>query len=671
MTPDEARKILGLKPDDDPTKYFAELADARERIAELVRKAPNDTIALRFQEGLVEFDKALAVIREDLAAKEAHRRSWAVAAAENSPRAAELSKTSEPEEQPPPLPVPAPAPEVEEPEFAASAGAFVEKPGRAWRWMAAFLILAVAAGGGGFLWTKVQEHERLRKTERITFLETLGAKMIEGRQWPEARAAYEEIEELSPGSKIAAIGLRSIEAGMNEEQTQFVGYWSGEALAAFEAGRWDDAILAARTLLEKYPREKETAELLARAEAAKTTQAREDLERAANEALLRRQWDAAEAAARELARNFPGHPAGPALLEEVRAGREKEAHDRMRAQELFAAARVRDRGVFDRDALEWLREALALAPGDAEIAALHEKMASYTRTLKVPGDFDDLRKAVAESRDRDRIVIGEGVWPGPLFVDKEITLEGAGADKTIIEADANESPAATFGPAASGSRIAGLTFRQTSFDPGPNRYPAVLIRGAELNASACRFADASGHGVAAIEGGDLIAVRCVFENNGWDGAAAHGQGSRLELTECEANANFGHGFDVWNGASAAINSCRARDNSGNGILVDTTAQGIVIGENELRGNREFGIVIASGASGRVHDNRCHENLLGGLVVRFAASRLAVENNRAERNRGPGLVLEMGLQPQRYQSNAATGNQSGRNMVTHADFSEGE
>src|SRR5690606_3990415 len=69
MSPDEARRILGLEPDDDPTKHFAEFAEARERIAEMVRKAPNDVIALRFQDGLVEFDKALAVIREDLEAR--------------------------------------------------------------------------------------------------------------------------------------------------------------------------------------------------------------------------------------------------------------------------------------------------------------------------------------------------------------------------------------------------------------------------------------------------------------------------------------------------------------------------------------------------------------------------------------------------------------------------
>lgn len=662
MSPDEARRILGLKPDDDPTTHFAEFAQARERIAEIVRKAPNETIALRFQDELVEFDKALAVIREDLEAKAEYERSWAAAAAAGTSRSEEkLEETPAPTEAiQPAIPDPEPLPLPEETD---------EAPRRSILKIAVFLLFVLAAGGATWLWMELEMFERARTVERVAFLEKLGERMIEARQWPEAMEAYEEIERLKPGSEIAAVGRRSIEAGMEEEQTQFIGYWKGEAQAAFEAERWDDAIAAARTLLEKYPREKEIADLLGKAQEARNSRAREGLERMAREAIQRRNWDAAESAAKELVAALPEDPVGVALLEEIREGREKQMMDRQRARELFVAAKEKDKGEFDKDALEWLREAVALDPDDAEIGALYEKMASYTRTVKVPGDYDDLAQALADARDRDRIVVGEGVWQGPVFVDKAVILEGAGVDKTIIEADANLGPAATFGPSAAGARISGLCFRQTSFDPGTDRYPAVLVRGGELNATICRFADASGHGVAAIEGGDLVASRCIFENNGWDGAAAYGQGSRLELTDCDAIANFGHGFDVWNGASVAINSCRARDNSGNGILVDTTDRDVVLGENELSANREFGIVIASAASGRIHGNRCHGNLLGGMVVRFAASRVTVENNRTEKNRGPGLMLEMGLSPDLYGTNVSTGNEGGRNTVAHADFSE--
>jgi tetratricopeptide (TPR) repeat protein len=495
--------------------------------------------------------------------------------------------------------------------------------------------------------------------------------MIDARQWPEADLAYAEIEQLKPGANSAKIGRRSIEAGMEEERRQFVGYWSGEAITAFELGRTDDAANAALKVLEKYPSESEIVELLKRIEQARSTQAREAMVATTSAAILKRRWDEAENRAKELVKAFPGDPEGNVLLTEIRAGREKELRDRTRARELFSAAKVRDQGQFDRDALEWLREAAALAPEDPDIAALFQKMASYTRTLEVPRDFPTLAEAVAASRDRDRIVIAEGTWEGPVIIDKAITLEGAGRDKTIVEVDAALSAAATFGRHAGGARVSGITFRHRGFDAGPNRFPALLVRGAEVTMSDCRVADSAGHGLAVLEAGRMVATRCLFENNGWDGVAVRGPGSRIEFTECESTGNFGHGYDIWDGGSAAIHGSIARDNSGNGILVDTTAENVVLGENDLRGNREYGIVASAAGSGRIHGNRCRENLLGGMAVRFAAARLAFEANLLEKNLGPGLALEQGLDSAAFSSNQATGNEGGKNTVLNADFSSGE
>lgn len=532
-------------------------------------------------------------------------------------------------------------------------------------------MLLLAGAAGWYLHQQTEERHHLHVMERVAFLEGLGAKMIDSRQWPEADAIYKQIEELAPGSKPALLGRRSIEAGMEEEQRQFVGYWSGEAIAAYELGRLEDASNAARKVLEKYPNQKEVADLLAKVEQARSTQARETLVSAASAAIQKRRWDEAESRAKELAGAFPGDPGAAQLMAEITAGREKDAKDRLRAKELYAAAKTRDQGRFDRDALEWLREAAALAPGDPEIGALYEKMASYTRTLQVPGDYPSLSEALASARDRDRIVVAEGVWPGAIVVDKAVTLEGAGRDKTILEVDAASSPAATFGRQSSGSRISGITFRHRGFDAGEDRFSVLLVRGAEVTMNDCRIADSSGHGLAVVEAGQVAATRCIFENNGWDGVAVRGAGSRIEFTRCESVANFGHGFDLWEGGAGAIHECVARDNSANGILVETTAENVVVAGSDLRGNREYGIVVSSAASGRVHGNQCRENLLGGIAVRFAAARVTVENNSLQKNQGPGLALERGLPEASYATNRAEGNSGGKNTVTNADFSSGE
>lgn len=685
MTLEEARRTLGLSADEDPSKHFAEFTAARDRIAELVRTAPNETIALRYQDGLIQFERALAALREqiDKDLEATKRREW-MAAATGVP--IEAAKPLEEAQAPPsqsedtplpeeaPVPVPAktePLPEAPVRELPPEEISESLTRGHSRVSAAIFFILVFGAVGGWFLYHKNEERHHLHILERVTFLEGLGARMIDARQWPEADAVYKEIEDLAPGSKAALLGRRSIEAGMEEEQRQFVGYWSGEAIAAYELGRLEDAANAARKVLEKYPKQKEIADLLEKVEQARSTQVREALVTATSAAIQKRRWDEAEAKAKELADAFPGDPEGKLMLGEIRAGREKEAKDHQRAKELYAAAKVRDQGRFDRDALEWLREAVALSPGDPEIDTLYQKMASYTRTLQVPGDYATLTEAIASARDRDRIVVAEGIWPGPVIVDKAVTLEGAGRDKTIVEVEAPASTAATFGRQATGARISGITFRHRGFDAGENRFSALLVRGAEVTMNDCRVADSSGHGLAVMEAGQVSATRCLFENNGWDGVTVRGPGSRIEFTQCESTGNFGHGFDLWEGGSGAIHECVARDNSANGILIETTGDNVVIGNNDLRANREYGIVVSTAGSGRVHGNKCRENLLGGMAVRFAAARVTVEKNTLEKNQGPGLALERGLVETSYSTNRADSNAGGKNTVTNADFSSGE
>ena len=89
MTLDEARRILGLSADEDPTAHFDEFTAARNRIADLVRTAPNDTIALRYQDGLVEFERALAALREEINKEDpeiAKRNAWMAAARAPDPQ---------------------------------------------------------------------------------------------------------------------------------------------------------------------------------------------------------------------------------------------------------------------------------------------------------------------------------------------------------------------------------------------------------------------------------------------------------------------------------------------------------------------------------------------------------------------------------------------------------
>jgi nitrous oxidase accessory protein NosD len=642
----EARNILGIGPGDEPCRAPEQFAPARERLAEMVRSAPNERLALRFQEELVEFDRALAALREHA---EMLDTTAAATAAADTADGGTCDGADAAAATPGPVPPARPA-------------------GRWLAWSALWLLLAVAAGAWFYL--KWDDDRRLRLQSRIIELERQGAALIDDRRWPEAEQAFLAIERLRPGAEAARVGLRSIEAGITEERNQFAGYWIGEARAAMEAALWDEADAAVGKVLDRLPEESEALRLQRQIADARIAATLAAPLQAARSLLAQGAWDAAISAARAILANHPQDPDAGAVVAEATAGRERMIADLAAARELLALAVAADRGEFDGQALDWLREAAALAPQDEEIAAKLEQMASYVRTLRVPEEFETPAEALAVARENDRIVIAEGEWPGPLLVDLAVDLQGASAAATVFSCEADAGSAITFGPGARGARVGGITFRHLAFDPGPERYSAVLIRGAEVTFADCRFIDASGHGLLVIEGGRASVGRCQFSANGWNGAAATGEASVLDMHDCEVAGNFGHGVEAWDGASLVLHRNRITGNSGNGVHAGDATVSAAIESNQFLANREFGLVLGAVAAGRVAGNVARGNLLGGLVIHASASAVAVTGNQAADNGGPGLILERGLSATDFTANRATGNK-GSQVLADANLSPAE
>lgn len=636
MTLGEARKILGLGPDEDPRPHLGEFHTTRERIAEMVRSAPNETIALRYQAGLIEFDQALAAVREYLEALGLLQRPSLVVTPPPPPAAVEIP--------PPPAPRRSPL-----------------------RAVSALVVVLLAAGAaGGWLHLKFEEDRRLDLLAELARLESTGAAFIENRSWPEAIEVFDRIDQLAPGSEIATLGRRSIEAGMTEEQEQFVGYWSGRARASLEAGLLDDAESAARQVVQKFPNEPESTGILSKITIARTA---EDLRKqlaAARARFDENQWDETILLAEAILAKHPGREDAAAIIADSRDAIRRAEQDLSKARALLAAARERDQGVFDQQALDWLREAAALAPAEPEITAFLEKMSSYSRTLRVPGDFPTPIEALAEARDNDRVLIAEGRWLGPLAINAAVEIQGAGPAKTIIQCPAESGSAVTFGPQAKGARMTGLSLRHDSFEAAIERFSAALVRGGTVTFVDCHFSDASGNGLAVIEAGHVIVTRCRFNGNGWNGIAAIGPGSLLEVRDSEALGNFEHGIESWDGAAIILSNNRCEGNSRNGIHADNGTASARIENNRLFENREFGIVVGSAAAGSVTGNTCRGNLLGGIVLRNKAAAVAVAGNEILRNNGPGLILERGLPAAAYTRNTITAN-VGQPTLADADF----
>jgi len=676
MRLEDARRVLGLGPDEDPAPRMAHFEATRQRIIELIRSAPNDVVALHYQQSLVDFERALQVLQGgevqggDVAAEEEPEPAAAEeVGSEGEPAEAAVAELEEVESVPE-----ARAAEAEPAEQATvapttRAAESEETPDRSRRLRYALyvLIFVVVGGvGGGWLYFEIDQDRRERREQELMFLQRLGQRLVEARRWPEAEQAYDKMEQLDPGSQAAHLGRRSIEVGMREEQEQFVGYWQGEALAAFEAGRFEDAAEAARRVLERYPNEREVAGLLDRIEEARVVKLREEAEAGVEAALAERDWQASEAWMERLAEGSPGDPLLAKLSRRTAAAKEQARLAVARAHELAQAVRERDTGNYDPQLLAWMNEARVLAPGDPEIEELYERIASYARTLRVPEDHETLAEALLEARPKDRVVLAAGEYEGGFELAGPVQLEGAGPGETILKFTATRGPALRIGADASGAKLVGIGFHQLGFDAASERFPVVMVEGAEVSFSDCHFVDGSGHGLAVLDGGRVRALRCEFRGNGWGGLGARGEGTSVDVEEGRALGNFGHGFEAWGGARISVIESLAKDNSRNGVLVDSAAEGLMLRDNEMAGNREYGIVLTAGASGQVTGNHCHGNLLGGLLVRFAAISVRVEENRLERNAGPGLLLEQGLRPDIYRDNRLSGNRP-RDVAAQAVF----
>lgn len=629
MTLIEARKILKLGPEEDPRPHLAEFRRARERIAEWVRTAPNEILADRYQEGLIEFDQAFAAILEFLEAQE-----W-------------------PPLFPPPIPV-------------------VEAPvprRRCYTLLVCLFVMLVGASACAWFYFRSERTKELERDARITMLDRQGTALVENRRWQEAARSFAEIEALAPGSELARLGRRNIDDGIAEEQTQFVAYWTGQAIAELESGRVDEAQTAIQKVLEKLPAEKQALAIFDRITAARAGQARDAALAAARKQFDAKQWNEVILACRAILATTPDHADAQALLADASAALAKYTADQLKAKSLLDRAIASDHGQFDAEVLDWLREAGTLAPDNKEIAARLEKMASYTRTLRVPGDYATPEEALAVARDRDRIVLSEQTWRGTLFVNAAIELQGAGSAKTIVECPATDGSPITIGPGVKGARISGITFRHEAFHAaGSERFSAALVRGGSATFIECRFSGASGHGLMVIDHGSAIANRCRFSDNAWNGAAATGGGSLLEVRDSESVSNYEHGLESWDGAAVTLVNNRCEANCRNGIHADSGSFAATITGNQLLANREFGLVLDSAGAGEISGNTARANLLGGLVIRMTAAKLPVTGNLATLNLGPGLVLEAGLRPAVYATNTMSKNMPPE-VITDARLSE--
>ncbi len=593
----EARNILGLDPGDDPRAFLSAFEETIDYKQELVNNAPSQEIRFRYQQELLEYKAAVQVI----GGKQKIR------------------------------------PHTD--------------------FVVVLLLIASfsSVGWWGYQWYQEQWNAHARNEVIIAQLQADGRIAVIGRKWDVAEKAYRKIQDLDPGSPVAATGFESIKRGQQEERSQQLFYTLGESQAALEAGRWAEAERLARAVLTQNPGNESARRKL---EMISDGRRKQDISlkmMAIADALdLGKLPDARQALA-DLRQTDPQNPNLSIFAKRIATedARIKQRLDK--ARDLYQQALQLDTGAYSPKALTLLDDARRLNPGSQEIRALHRKMSAYTRALHVPGDFPTIAKALEAARPRDLIRIAAGTYKEALVIDQPIRLEGSADGKTILELPCMEASIITLTRNATGSRISGLDLKHRGFDHGKDRFSGITVEARDVVISACNVHHSAGHGIAVVSGASATITGCKITACGWDGVTAYGAGSHVTLVDTLCQGNLQHGMGFWLGGSGSVTSSRMLKNGLCGIVAMSKGTVVKVKSSTCSNNREAGILVANGVTATLDSNRCEKNLLSGVVARGDGTSVSLTNNTVQGNREAGILTHLGVQVSKFENNQAHGN----------------
>lgn len=295
-----------------------------------------------------------------------------------------------------------------------------------------------------------------------------------------------------------------------------------------------------------------------------------------------------------------------------------------------------DTGKYNPEAMKLMEQALKEFPKEASLVSLAEKWQRYHKVLRVPGEYASIDEALPQLRDGDELILGEGVHYASVVVDKRLTITGAGAGKTVIEAGMKEGACMRFTKAASGSKLANLSLRGVAYLQGEKRYALLQVE-ADMKIQGVEVTRSAGHGVAILSG-KVDLTGCMVHGNGWDGVSVVGRNAYAVIKNCRIYLNINHGVDFWNGAVGTVYRSEVAENAQCGVLVTGVKTRVTLAQLKVRSNRESGILIDSGARVNLSHLTCTVNGHSGVVVQGGGTHVQAESVVSSTNEEYGYII---------------------------------
>lgn len=489
---------------------------------------------------------------------------------------------------------------------------------------------------------------------------------VDARSWTEAEKIYQEIIRVNPKSKAAAEGLERVEFGRNVEQRMQVSFAISNVQSLMEERRWDKAEVAMDKALKMDSTDEQLQAFAARMKEERRVDDIRRLGEEIEQSRREKQWKNFIEKTEELAEVDPENERLPEFQEGLKEAKLVLAGFRQEADEIYEKALALDTGEYSAEALDLLREAERLAPSD-KAAALLAKMTSYVQTVAVPEDVSTIAEAVSVVRAGDRVTVAAGIYKESFLLPAGVNLEGV-KEKTVIEFAASEGSVIVIEGEGAPARLSNLSIRHSGVSNDKERFPVLLIQGAQAVLEGCEVSFGAGHGIAVIDQARCAITDCEIRRCGWDGVAVVGKGSEAVLQYSRSTSNLHHGLDVWDGGKVWVQRSRFQDNGLTGVLLSSEGQQCRIESSSIERNREVGIVASSGVHALVSGNLVSGNLLGGVFAEGTGTTLAVTSNNIEKNGEAGLVVSKDVLLEKEEGNSAQENQ-GKQKWLNADLTQ--
>lgn len=526
------------------------------------------------------------------------------------------------------------------------------KKSRVVKAVVALLLVALAAGAAFFAGPSLMSNQAAKKKAEARLPEAQVA--VAARNWSDAEEIFNEILAVNPRSKEAKEGLQEVNDERDKELKMNVGFALGQADTLMNERKWDEAEKAMKTALAMDPEDEQLQAFASRMEERRKIDdivvLGEDIEQARRE----EQWGELVAKVAELEAANPDDERLPEYQKLAAQGRIVLDNLRKEAAEVYLKALALDKGEYSEEALDLLREAQRLSPSK-DAADLYRKMSTYVQTIAIPGDAPTLAEGLARARVGDKIALAEGTYMESLLVPAGVSIEGE-KGKTIIQSPAEDGSVLVVQGEGQAVRLVGLVIKHSGITAEKERFPVVLVSGAELVLEDCEVSYGAGHGVAVMDGGRCEITASEVKGCGWDGVAIVGAGSTAVLTESRSLANLHHGLDVWGGGQVTVDRSRFQNNGLTGIFLSSAGKVSSVENSSVERNREVGLMVTQGAMAEVTGNLISGNMLGGVFADGEGTEISLSANTIQKNGEVGLVVGAAATLKKNEGNTTSENE---------------